>query len=216
VNHTPSILTRSGILFDLSDPKPELVRLEDITYALSHINRFTGHTRTRWTVAQHSLLAYHLASRWKSDSLPYVSDLRILCLMHDAAEAYVGDISSPLKSLVPQFREIEKRIQRTISDKFDLPQPDDHLTDLVKTIDSICYVAERKVLMPEFDFAKHGHSDHELYQHIEFWCPLSIETACAFIKSNFFVNASGKGKYASSGQLAKEFERAILHELEAR
>jgi 5'-deoxynucleotidase YfbR-like HD superfamily hydrolase len=210
VNHTPSILTRSGILFDLADPKPELVRLEDITYALSHINRFTGHTRTRWTVAQHSLLAYHLASRFRGVRL------RILCLLHDAAEAYVGDVSSPMKALVPGFRDVEKRIQDAIFEKFKIPQPDRELLDTVKAIDSICYIAERRVLMPQIDYMKLYEYEDEKYRDIELWCPLSIETACAFIKSNFFVNASGKGKYASSGQLAKEFERTILHELEAR
>jgi 5'-deoxynucleotidase YfbR-like HD superfamily hydrolase len=136
--------------------------------------------------------------------------------LHDAAEAYVGDVSSPLKALVPGFRDVEKRIQDAIFEKLKVPRPSWEILDTVKAIDSICYVAERRVLMPQIDYAKLYEHEDEKYREVEFWCPRAIETACAFIKSNLFVNASGKGKYASSGQLAKEFERAILHELEER
>jgi uncharacterized protein len=109
VSVAPWIQTRSGIAFDLVDPRPSTVDLGDIAFSLAHINRFTGHVGC-YSVAQHSVLVSHAV-------LP---EHARVALMHDAHEAYVGDISSPLKTLLPGFKAIEQRVWAAIAERFDL------------------------------------------------------------------------------------------------
>ena len=107
----PWIQTHTGLKFDLTAPTPEMVCIEDIAHALSHLGRFTGHTRKLYTVAQHSfLVAAHVP---EEDALQ--------ALLHDATEAYVGDVSSPLKQLLPAYKAIEASVREAICLRFDLP-----------------------------------------------------------------------------------------------
>lgn len=143
MNHV--IITRSGVLFDLANPKPENVRLDDITAALSNINRFTGHTRTRWTVAQHVLLCRKLVSLLH----PHTEHgLRLHALLHDAAEAYIGDISSPLKGLIPAVRPIEEKVLDVIYRHLRLRLPEGYEKQKIRLVDNLAYFAERAFLMP--------------------------------------------------------------------
>jgi hypothetical protein len=81
------IQTFSGVQMHPLDPRPEDVRIDDIAHALSNLCRFTGHTRTFYSVAQHSVLV--------SRNVPPPAAL--LGLLHDAAEAYLSDIARPWK-----------------------------------------------------------------------------------------------------------------------
>lgn len=103
--------TTTGRAFDLLDPRPEDVDIIDIAWSLGRQCRYLGHTHVAYSVAQHSVLV--------SEALP--PELRLLGLMHDAAEAYVGDMPKPLKALLPEFSVIEDRIWRAIAERFDLP-----------------------------------------------------------------------------------------------
>eukprot|EP00913_Durusdinium_trenchii_P028455 g26683.t1 len=96
--------------FDLLDPRPDQVDIEDIAHALARLCRFNGHTNGFYSVAQHSVLCSQIV-----DPL-YAFD----ALMHDAAEAYVGDLVSPVKRLLDDhgghaFRDCEDRICRVIA-----------------------------------------------------------------------------------------------------
>jgi 5'-deoxynucleotidase YfbR-like HD superfamily hydrolase len=133
---TPTILTFSGHYFDLMDPEHSEIRVTDIAHALSHICRFTGHTREAYSVAQHSIYVSHLV-------LP---ELALQALLHDAAEAYIGDVSSPLKALLPEYKLIEKRIEAAIFTRFGLPPQIDRL---VKEADMVMLATERRDLMPQ-------------------------------------------------------------------
>lgn len=108
----PWILTYTGKRFDLLNPKPEDVCMEDIAHALAHINRFTGHCKRAYSVAEHSL---HVSQRVPPDHEVYG-------LMHDAAEAYCGDVSRPLKRAagMEAYKGIENGILRAIWLRFDL------------------------------------------------------------------------------------------------
>lgn len=129
------IQTYTGKKFDLLNPSLDAICIEDIAHALSNICRFTGHTDRFYSVAEHSVLV--------SRNVP--SEFALEALMHDAAEAYIGDLSTPLKALLPEYRDIEKGIWAAISNKFDLPY---RLHDQVKLHDAIALMSERRDLIP--------------------------------------------------------------------
>ena len=100
------VQTVSGIPFDLLDPKPDMVRGDDIAHALSRIVRFNGHTSGEpYSVAHHSMLVADLLASWGAPPAIVREGL-----LHDAAEAYYGDIVSPLK------RAMVAGISRDVSD----------------------------------------------------------------------------------------------------
>lgn len=84
---------RDGRLFWPLDPRPSEVRVDDIAHSLSLTCRFAGHCREFYSVAQHSLLVAELVER-------IAPELALQALLHDAAEAYLGDIPRPLKPYV--------------------------------------------------------------------------------------------------------------------
>lgn len=106
--------TSTGKLFDILDPDPWAIELEDIAHALSNICRFGGHTyRGFYSVAQHSVLVSELCD---------TADARV-GLLHDATEAYLGDVISPLK-LQPgmeTYRAIEAEMAEAIAARFEFP-----------------------------------------------------------------------------------------------
>jgi hypothetical protein len=119
--------TRTGKLVDVRNPTPDMVDLEDIAHALSMICRFAGHTREFYSVAEHSVLVALLGNR--SDFSP---EFNLALLLHDAAEAYVGDIISPVKRLLaPASDSLERQWLRAIETKFNL---ENRLSDMDQSI----------------------------------------------------------------------------------
>lgn len=128
------IQTASGRMFDLLEPDPDLFDIEEIAHSLSQLCRFTGHTRWFMSVAQHSVIV----------SLLVPSEHAFAGLMHDASEAYVGDVARPLKRLLPDYMAIEDKILGAIGQRygFSLPLPPE-----VKVADNISLLWERRDLM---------------------------------------------------------------------
>jgi hypothetical protein len=142
------IQTYSGQTFNLLAPEPSQIRLTDIATALSHINRFTGHTNRPYSVAQHSLL---VAAILRGEGVG--EDVVFHGLMHDATEAYVGDVAKPLKELLPEYQEIEQRVWRAIAGKFSMQE---ELPQQVKQADLTALFAEAHELLatpPSFGWA---------------------------------------------------------------
>lgn len=135
----PWILTASGRAVRLANPRPEDVHLPDILLALSRMYRFTGHAE--WTVLQHSLFCAAMCS-------PH---LRLECLMHDFVEAYLGDVSSPLKSLLPEYKALEVKHERAIREAFCLPEPSPEDRARIKQMDWRAYEIDRELAMPNLD-----------------------------------------------------------------
>jgi hypothetical protein len=105
------IQTFSGHLFYPLDPRPEEVFIEDIAAALSKLCRFGGHTRKFYTVGEHSV--------WCSRYAP--PGLQLAALLHDATEAYAGDVITPIKRELPAYADIESRLATVIAQRFDVP-----------------------------------------------------------------------------------------------
>lgn len=133
----PWILTASGRRFDLEDPRPDDVDPLDLAHALSHLCRFGGHTRVPYSVAEHSLLVSEIAGR------PF----RLAGLLHDAAEAYVGDVVGPLVHRLPAFREIERRILDAVAARFGVARWQFDTAE-VRHADAVALLTERASLLP--------------------------------------------------------------------
>lgn len=132
-NMLPTILTRSGKYFDFTDPDKSAICIEDIAHGLSNICRFGGQCREFYSVAQHCVIA----SAFVAKGFEYEA------LMHDAAEAFIGDMPSPLKMLIPEYRAIERRVEAAIATQFFLPNP---MPKEVKEIDLIMLATEHRDL----------------------------------------------------------------------
>lgn len=129
------ILTRSGQKFDLANPTAAMVHPADLAHSLAHLPRFNGHTHEHYSVAQHCYAA--------STMVP--TEHALAALLHDAAEAYIGDMVRPLKQLLPEYSAIEASIWQAICERFDL-EPE--LPACVKHIDMVLLGIERRDLMP--------------------------------------------------------------------
>lgn len=114
-NSASSIVTASGKFFDPINPDPSKIDILDIAHALSRQSRFSGHTSKFWSVANHSILVSRLVA----------PEYALTALLHDAAEAYLVDLPSPIKntSILSSYKFLENRLHAAVSQAFSLPIP---------------------------------------------------------------------------------------------
>lgn len=115
-NETCVMNTRSGNLVDLLNPQPIMFTITDIATGLSNQGHFCGQSPHFFSIAQHCLLALH--GYYKLFSIPSKDPIALAVLMHDAAEAYVGDLIKPIKNRLPEFSAIEDKILWAIGERF--------------------------------------------------------------------------------------------------
>jgi hypothetical protein len=132
------IATFTGKLFDLAAPDPGLVDIRDIARGLSLVNRWGGQTRQPFSVAQHSVM---VAEWCEPRDAAYA-------LLHDAAEAYIGDITRPVKSLLPEAVKLETSIQAAILAAFGV-DPDAASLVRVREWDDVVLASEAVLLFPK-------------------------------------------------------------------
>ena len=132
----PWIETYTGRRFYVTQPRAQDVCIEDIAHALSNLCRFCGHVREFYSVAQHCVLASTICA--PEDALAG--------LLHDAAEAYVMDMTRPLKHSpgMQAFRDAERRVTEAIAEHFGI---DPQEPASVKLADVRLLVSERRDLL---------------------------------------------------------------------
>lgn len=108
-----SITTVSGRFYDLLLPQDYDYDIEEIAHALSNLCRYTGHVNRFYSVAEHSVLVSRIVP----------VDFALCGLLHDASEAFLGDVSSPLKKLLPDYKRIEENVEKSIARYFGIPFP---------------------------------------------------------------------------------------------
>ena len=150
----PVIQTYSGKKFDPLNPRAEDICIEDIAHALSLKCRFGGHCTSFYSVAQHSVLASSIAEAQQGST-----EMQLWALLHDAAEAYLPDVATPIKHFLQfekklgewfvsvSFKYVEEMILEKIAQVFCFPSPP--MPELIKEIDLRMVATERQQLMSE-------------------------------------------------------------------
>lgn len=122
------------------DARPEDVCIEDIAHALSLICRYGGHCREFYSVAQHSCYVADLIEHWHSHDYA----IQLYALLHDATEAYLGDMVRPLKLSMPDYVAAEVFVEKAIFRALDLPTLSHPMFEAIKRADNMVLMAERR------------------------------------------------------------------------
>lgn len=150
----PLIQTCTGKLIDLTAPTVADIDIRDIARSLSNLSRFTGHVGF-YSVAEHSVGAAALTQFFAIREMKAVEENPLLSaeafkagLLHDATEAYLGDVSSPLKSILPEYKRLEEQFHEVITERFRIHtfkvQTEHGVVDLVKAADMAMLELERQ------------------------------------------------------------------------
>ena len=107
------IITVNHVKMTPCDPQEEDILIEDIAHALSLLCRANGHFPVFFSVAQHCLSCLEEAK-----ARGYSREVQLACLLHDASEAYLSDITRPVKQHLPQYREIEAKLEKAVYHRF--------------------------------------------------------------------------------------------------
>lgn len=102
-------MTRSYKMFDPLRPDVALLDITDIAHSLSMLCRANGHFKSFYSVGQHSINCMEEAK-----TRGYSRRVQLGCLLHDASEAYLSDVTRPVKAELPRYKEIEEPLQETI------------------------------------------------------------------------------------------------------
>lgn len=111
------INTFTGTKINLTNPDPSQIRIEDIAKGLAYKGHFGGQTPNYFSIAQHCVLVCELMPTITLQENP---ELMMVALLHDASEAYIGDMVKPLKIHLPNFQKVENRLQEVIFESFGL------------------------------------------------------------------------------------------------
>ena len=140
------ILTAHGQEVDLAYTRPALMTLADVSHALAQINRFTGAARRPYCVAEHSLLVAELLER---DFGVRHAGALLAALLHDAHEAYCGDISTPVKQCLGWvWHDLEQPLENHVLARFGVLRSARDYASLIKRCDLVALATERRDLLP--------------------------------------------------------------------
>ena len=157
------VATYSGRHFEFNNPKPEDISIQDIAHSLSNMCRFNGHCLTYYSVAEHCVLLSRMVS---------TKEAALFGLLHDAAEAYIGDVVRPLKT--EDIRSMENNILEVITGMFMKPvdiETGKRVFDEVRLADDRMLVTEMLQIMPQGPKYKELETTEPYSLRIEGWAP---------------------------------------------
>lgn len=132
----PWITSYLGRKIYLRNPDIDRIDIIDIAHALSLICRYNGRTKKFYSVAEHCIHCACLTS----------NEFKLEALMHDAAEAYLGDVTRPLKMLLPDYKKLEKKWEKAIRERFNL-YPDE-IPEVDHNDGVLCATEMKKLFIP--------------------------------------------------------------------
>ena len=164
------MITYTGKPFDPVHPKTERIDIADIAHALSLLCRGNRHLRTFYSVAQHSINCAR-----EAEARGYSRKVQLGCLLHDASEAYLSDVTRPVKAELPQYLLLEAPVQEAIWNKWLESPLTEEERKQVFAIDDALLAAELQQLMdpaivetrpqlssrPQLDFVAFSHYEGE-------------------------------------------------------
>lgn len=173
------ILTYSKTKFYPLEPRLEDIKIEDIVHALSLMTRANGHFKHFFSVAQHSINCYKEAK-----SRGYTKRVQLGCLLHDASESYISDLTRPVKRNLSQYFVIEEKLQKVIYEKFGLRNLSQEELDKIRDVDDSMLYYEFIEIMEERIFDKEPYiaMEHDFSQR-DF---KSVEEEFIYIYENEF------------------------------
>lgn len=159
MQHDSRVMMSNGKLLDILDPDPNAIDISVIAQALSRQCRYNGHSSRFYSVAEHCVLVSELLEFDHDDQ-----HLALIGLLHDAAEAFVGDIITPIKRMLPSFKPIEWRVQAAVYKRFGLMRFgwSSRWATTIKEADNLAAAIEVDQLMPPSE--EYWHHLHGLSQ----------------------------------------------------
>jgi hypothetical protein len=168
----PNITTSLNEAFFLIDPTPDLINIEDIAHGLSNVCRYVGQCTPFYSVAEHCVrMCGMVEEKAYIQSEEHIRNAKLAALLHDSTEAYLGDVSSGLKSVLPRYKEIENNLLAVILEKYEVT-----MVPEVEVLDVEIRVIEVMNLFPR------GHNgwdfeEPETFPPIVPWSPTLAESA---------------------------------------
>ena len=157
------IVTRSGRRIDFPTPDRESIDFNDIAEALAKTCRFNGHCRGFYSVAQHCVIAgRHMANLGRG--------LGIYGILHDAHEAYTGDIVRPMKEILAEhLKPIEEALDAVIYHVAGVTPPDEAIRFWIKQIDLRLLMTEKRDLVTDRGHMWSVHAEPYRHESITPW-----------------------------------------------
>ncbi len=155
------ILTYTKTKFYPLQPVSEDIKIEDIAHSLSLMTRANGHHKHFYSVAQHAISCYKEAK-----SRGCSKRIQLGCLLHDASESYISDLTRPVKKQLTEYFIIEKKLQSLVYEKFGLGDLTEEEKHQIKDIDDALLYFEFIELMgtPLFEIPPEKNMEHDFSQ----------------------------------------------------
>lgn len=167
----PTIPTYTGRTVDLTRPEEADVVVEDVAHGLSNLCRYCGQCGGFYSVGEHSLLVTQIGQLVFGETRP---ERLLAYLTHDASEAYLGEVTAALKSLLPDYRELEARWERAIRGKLGVAWDADLERDVGRA-DRLSRELEKRVLFNNLGELSPELSPHAEKLTVHRWPPLPVE-----------------------------------------
>ncbi|WP_034869687.1 DUF429 domain-containing protein [Clostridium lundense] len=210
------ILTYTKTKFYPLEPLMEDIKIEDISHALSLITRANGHFKHFYSVAQHSINCYKEAK-----IRGYSKRVQLGCLLHDASESYISDLTRPVKKNLSQYFVIEDKLQKVIYEKFGLINLTEDEIYKIREIDYVMLYYEFIELMDEkifdeetFIAMKHNFSQRD-FKTVESEFIYAFENINKSDTKNSYVGVDGcKHGYVAVNITDNDFEINVFKNIE--